>query len=263
MSADPYQTWRGQYDGVCFQKLQRDEAASSEDADILFPSPDPEHLTLKKARVRECSRAVAKKIILRYEWLGTLPMANRFFGVFFDDIYCGGVACYSIGSAGAGGSSITKWLGCDQTDIAYLCRGACVHWAPKGAAPKLINWSAKLTNCQVALAYSDTDAGEIGTVYQAAGWECLGRGQRVEQYVSPDGRVSDCRIIGLTAKRIGVTWKQSKEMFLRAGWKVQQSNPKYRYVKVLPRGRRNEHLLALIERERVPYPKRPPQASEA
>lgn len=233
----------------------------SADAERLFPSPPPELLKLKAARVRRITRAIARKIILRYEWLGTLPMCSDYFGIFFGD-HCGGVACYGVGGGGAG-VNVPMWLGYTQKEagkIAYLARGACVHWAPKGSAPKLINWSAKLLSaelgCEVAIAYSDTDAGEIGTVYQASGWTCLGKGASTRQYVSPKGRVYDQKLPSNMAKAQKCTRVAAHNALLDAGYVQQQTNPKWRYGLILDAGRDNQVLLARFKELGCSYPKR-------
>lgn len=246
----------------------RERAATLPDAGKLFPTPSPDLLVLKRARVRRVTRAIAWKIISRYEWLGTLPMCNHFFGIFFGD-YCAGVSCFAIGGGGAG-VNVPQWLGYpagQTTKIAYLARGACVHWAPKGSAPKLINWSCKLLSeelgCEVAIAYSDTDAGEIGTVYQASGWTCLGPGASTQQYVSPKGRVYDQKLASNMAQAANVPRARAHEKLLREGYRVQASNPKWRYGLILPAGRDNVELAARFERYKVPYPKRAEQSNDA
>lgn len=221
--------------------------------DALFPIPPD--LSLKRARVRACSRTIAWKVISRYEWLGTLPACNRYYGLFFDDL-CGGVACFTVGSVGAGGVPVSAWLGAPQSEIAYLARGACVHWAPKGSAPKLINHAARATGAQVALAYSDTDAGEIGTVYQAAGWTCLGRGYSIPEYVSPHGRAYNQLLLRQLYETHGGTRAYWHQRLLDAGWRVQKTNPKIRYGLLLERGRANPLLVERFRVSSVPYPKR-------
>lgn len=252
---DDRATFRGQYDGTCYQRLVREEMERSEEANALFPAPRPEDMSLKRARVREVSKAIAWKIISRYEWLGTLPPAcTRFYGIFFGDI-CGGVACYQMGWRHAG-IYFPQWLGTDAKNIAYLARGACVHWAPTGTAPKLINFSARMTGLEVAVAFSDTDAGEIGTVYQAAGWTCLGWGTKMEELVSPQGRVFNWKTIDSVAKKNRIPFREARQRLELLGWTIQPANPKLRYALLLEAGQENETLLARFRESAIPYPKR-------
>lgn len=247
-------TFRGRAADVCYQRQIRDEMAGRPDIDDLFPRPVD--LGLKRSRVRAVGRAMAWKVISRYEWLGTLPAnCTHFYGLFFEDI-AGGVACYAVGNVGAGGVVTAKMLGIEQTDIAYLARGACVHWAPTGSAPKLINFSARMTGAQIAIAYSDTDAGEIGTVYQAAGWTCLGKGTATTEYISPESRVYNQMLPRDLARSKGGTRAAWHKRLLAEGWTTQKSNPKIRYVLVLDSGKRNPLLVEKVASYSQPYPKR-------
>jgi len=253
---------------TCHQKLKRDQAAADPAIRARFPEPSPELLVLKRAVVKRITRNLAWKIISTYEWLGTLPMCNHYFGIFFGP-YCAGVACYAIGGGGAG-VNVPMWLGYtnkESAKIAYLARGACVHWAPKGSAPKLINWSGKLLSrelgCEVALAYSDTDAGEIGTVYQASGWTCLGRGSSTQQYVSQQGRVYDQKLASNMGKAADRPRSEAHQALLKAGYRVQASNPKWRYGLILESGRGNKKLVQRFEELKAPYPKREQQSDNA
>jgi hypothetical protein len=57
-------------------------------------------------------------------------------------------------------------------------------------------------------------------------------------------------------KRSGrnVTWSQQKEAMIDAGWEMQSSNPKHRYVYVLDKS--DKRLIDYVESLRQPYPKR-------
>jgi hypothetical protein len=60
-----------------------------------------------------------------------------------------------------------------------LERGACAFWAHEHTASWFINracaMAARDHGWKLFVAYSDTEAGEIGTVYQACGWHYIGR----------------------------------------------------------------------------------------
>ena len=135
-------------------------------------------LNLKKAQVKKVSREEATKIILEYEWLGTMSTTSHHYGIFFDNI-CGGVICLGVNcTANPNGP---KEFGIKASEFWTLARGACVHWTPKGSASKLIAQGLKLLKdevpeCKVVIAYSDVSAGEIGTVYQASNWLYIGYG---------------------------------------------------------------------------------------
>jgi len=80
-----------------------------------------------------------------------------------------------------------------------LMRGACAPHAPKNAASFLIRHACRKVFKEfgwcVFFAYSDSDAGEIGTVYQASNWPFVGEGLERPahsyhtDYESPDGSV--------------------------------------------------------------------------
>lgn len=244
-------TFREKQSDICWQKQVRD-------AHIPDGAPDID-LNLKRAVVRSVTRKMAEQIILKYEWLGTLPFScNAFYGIFFGS-YCAGVTCVSIGGGGGANVYAYKEFGLKhQKELAYLQRGANVHWSPIGANSKLISWTCKLlvknTAAKLIVAYSDTDAGEIGTVYQACNWICIGRGSSAMQWVSPDGRIMDQKLPSNLAKSKGGTRKQWCAALYKAGWHEQESNPKWRYVFVLDKS--DGALVNRVEKMRVPYPKR-------
>lgn len=207
-------------------------------------------LDLKKAEVRRVSRETAEKIIIDYEWLGCMAaLTTDFFGIYFDNT-CGGVvtfseppsppACKAV--AGNGNAKLVK----------LLSRGACVHWTPVGAASKLIMEATKImvkeTRFRYFVAYADTRAGEIGTVYQACGWY----------------------FTGLTKSAL------KPEYFLKGKWRTDRSvrsyegleghldklpqregHNKLRYLYVGGRSKKEQKdLLSQVKYKILPYPKR-------
>lgn len=220
---------------------------------------------LNTATVRECTRTLAKKIILEYEWLGTMPLSSWHTGIFFDEWRCGGVSVFCVGG---GGVNVHKSFGVQLHDMAYLARGACVHWTPPGTASKLIGHSLRIAGrrgLKVAIAYADTDAGEIGTVYQASNWLCLGKGAATMQMVHPiTGRVYDQKISFDRARAAGggVTRKEARQFLLDRGWTEQPSNSKIRYARILVDGKEGLAIRGRIEHLIVPYPKRQKDSSE-
>lgn len=242
-------TFRDAAGDVAWQKQLRDHYASE-------PAPDVD-LSLKRAVIRRVSRNLAKQIILKYEWLGTLPNCTHYYGLFFGS-HCAGVTCFGVGVGGANLNAYKEWGLVDQTELAYLQRGANVHWSPTGANSKLVSWSCKLlageTRAKLAIAYSDTDAGEIGTIYQACNWICVGKGSSTNQWVAPNGRIYDQKYASNLAKRQGVNRQSVVRELYRAGWHEQKSNPKHRYVYILDKS--DKALIDRVERMRQPYPKR-------
>lgn len=223
-------------------------------------APDVD-LTLRRSVVRPVTYAFARQIILKYEWLGTMNRSRHHFGIFFGP-YCAGVTCVAVGT-GTGGIGVAGMFGLQaQQELAVLVRGACVHWAPSGANSRLVSWTCRLLaqqrTARLIVAYSDTDAGEVGTIYQAANWTYIGMGAEKTQFVAPNGRIYDEKLPYDLRRAAGtldtVTWAQQRDALLAAGWTEQTTNPKHRYACVLDRSDRR--LLDTVERMRLPYPKR-------
>jgi hypothetical protein len=242
-------TFRKPADEIAYQRQCRDRYEGE-------PAPTSD-LDLSTSIVRQTSRKIAQQIILKYEWLGTLPNnANRFYGIFFGP-YCAGVSCVHVGGGGANINAHKEW-GVEPGELAYLSRGACVHWAPPGTNSRLTAVACRLlskeTSAKLVIAYADTDAGEIGTIYQACGWTYVGRGSATQQWIAPNGRVYDQKHPSNLRQRFGGTREEWVKALIRDGWKRQWSNPKHRYVKVLDT--KDQRLLDLVRERQEPYPKR-------
>lgn len=141
------------------------------------------------AIVREISRAQAKEIIVKYEWLGTMPAyIIKCYGIFFGE-HCGGVVVYSSEYAeNLGVWDKYGWTG----KIICLSRGACVHWAHPHSASKLIRISMRMLpkRYKVVTCTVDETAGEVGTIYQACGFDYCGvlsKGGNIASIVTEDG----------------------------------------------------------------------------
>jgi hypothetical protein len=242
-----------------WQRLKRDAKANIS-GEYQESSTD-----LSLAVVRECSRPLATKMILEYEWLGTMPLSSWHVGIFFDGWKCGGVAVFCIGGAGI---NAPKQFGLISNEIAYLARGACAHWTPTGSASKLIGHSLRMARkkgLKLAIAYADTDAGEIGTVYQATNWLCIGQGASTKQMIHPmTGRIYDQKISYDRARgtNFRVTRGHARRHLLAHGFIEQDSNPKWRYIYILADGAERAAIYDRIAHLIVPYPKRQKDSSE-
>lgn len=220
--------------------------------------PPPVELDLSAARVRPVSRSIAKSIILKYEWLGTMATTSLHYGIFFG-IYCAGVTCVAVRGSGTAGINRTKTFGIEPADLCTLARGACVHWAPTGTNSKLVAWTTRLLSKaragKLIVAYADPDAGEIGTIYQACGWDYLGTtiGAPTE-IVSPQGRVINVRTVGSYAKRARMRYSKMEAALRARGWETQRSSRKGIYARILDPSDRD--LVRRINSMRLPYPKR-------
>ena len=242
-------TFRDKATDIAWQKQLRDRY-------LVEGTPPVPHVDVKRAEVRRVSRHLAQQIIHKYEWLGTMAQTGYHYGIFYGS-FCAGVCCYAAGG-GTGGVNSHMPFGIKPNELAILARGACVHWAPKGSNSKLVSWACKLmakdTHCKIVIAYSDTDAGEIGTIYQACNWIYIGKGSSTRQWIAPNGRIFDQKLPYDLKRKQGGTRAQFTSALRAAGWEEQSSNPKHRYVCILDKS--DKPLIDRVERMRQPYPKR-------
>jgi hypothetical protein len=206
--------------------------------------------SLSGASVEAVSRAEAEAVILKYEWLGTVGQgASAFYELKINGELLG-VACFGVG----GSREARNICGPEYISSAVcLMRGACVPWAPKNAASFLIRNACRQAHkdfgWKIFFAYSDPDAGEIGTVYQASNWYYLGQGVGRKagtvhlNWIAPNGTAITSRAI---SKR-----KLSKRDMFAAGFKPVAAMPKRKYVWFEDR-----NLAALCRYPFLPYPKR-------
>jgi hypothetical protein len=248
-------TFREMVHGVAWQKQIRDRY-------LAEGAPPVPHLDVKRAMVRSVSRRLAEQVILKYEWLGTMAPTTYHYGIFFGD-FCAGVCC--LGTRAAGSPSQHEQFAVGPDTVGVLARGACVHWAPRASNSKLISWTARLIRhddprLKLLLAYSDTDAGEIGTVYQACNWIYIGTTGAGVQFVSPTGRIYHSKILYDLCRRAGYSkgrkpQKDARRWLLANGWREEAINSKHKYVVVLDKT--DKQLVARVDQMRQAYPKRP------
>jgi hypothetical protein len=127
-------------------------------------------------------RDEAAAFIKRYEWLGTVGHPIARYGARCP--LTGELAAVALFARPAMGNAARLFAGNEQAAMAgkIVCleRGASAYWAHPNTASWFITLACrdafKRYGWQVFYAYSDTDAGEIGTVYQAANWLYIGSG---------------------------------------------------------------------------------------
>jgi uncharacterized membrane protein YgcG len=136
-------------------------------------------VNLHNTKIIRIKKPVAEKIILEYEWLHSMPFANKyFFGIYFtiNNIdYLGGVLVF--------GNEYSENTGvwdkyCYTNKILLLSRGVCLWWTPKNTASyfisKACDWIKNNTQYRIITATVDPAAGEIGTIYQSLNWKYVG-----------------------------------------------------------------------------------------
>jgi len=205
---------------------------------------------ISRAEVRPIALAEARALIEVYEYLGTMPAVGRFaFGIFFDG-RCGGAVVY--GDEYAENLGVWDRYGCRGKIIALL-RGACAHWAHPHAASKLIRRSMDLLpeHYKVVTATVDPAAGEIGVIYQSAGFHYCGvmrAGGRA--LIRLNGKIMSERQAGRLAGTRGV------RALARLGFDAEAVRRRARYFAFRGPRREREQLRAAIAGLMKSYPRR-------
>jgi len=145
--------------------LTKEEISQLKVSDFTFEYVD-------KTDKLKCAEIV--KFIERHEWLGKMPMRpTQRFTARYRGILAGVVIL-------ATPNSFSKLLGDKTKDIEKLIsRGACISWSPKNLGSALImyslRWMVKNTPFRIFTAYSDSEAKELGVLYQACNFIYLGK----------------------------------------------------------------------------------------
>lgn len=156
------------------------------------------------------------EFITRHEWLGNISqMTTHWFAAYHKD-QLAGVILFNLPNA------FSKLLGEDTPELERLIsRGACISWSPKNLASTFlmwcINWMAKNTQYRLFVAYSDPEAKEIGTIYQACNFYYLGQASgTTTRYINPyTGKMVSDRFFRTTsaykkyANELGIKWEKS------------------------------------------------------
>jgi len=140
---------------------------------------DHKLVNLNNCEIKQVNKTTATKIILEYEWLHSMPFANKyFFGIYFnvnDKQYLGGVLVF--GNEYSENTGNWKKYGFEN-NMLLLSRGVCLWWTPKNTASFFISrvckWFKQNTNYKVITATVDPAAGEIGIIYQSLNWKYVG-----------------------------------------------------------------------------------------
>ena len=116
-----------------------------------------------------------RTFIERHEWLGKMPNrpTHRFVARLYGEELAGVVVM-------ATPNTFSHLLGKEYRHAEKLiARGASISWAPKNLASWMISRSMKhmveMTGFRIFTAYSDPEAKELGTIYQALNFNYLGQ----------------------------------------------------------------------------------------
>lgn len=179
-----------------------------------------------------------KDFIERHEWLGKMPIwvTHRFVARLKSTNRLAGVIVMATPNA------FSNLLGKENRGLEKLiARGACISWSPKNLASwlvmKSIRWMVENTEFRYFTAYSDPEAKELGTIYQACNFYYLGQKFGAgKQYLDPEkpargwfgsAGFSDRSQIVRYAKKLGIEWQSewykmvgSKKNYRKVNWKA-------------------------------------------
>ena len=247
--------------GKAWQRLIREErAAQSLDADLFGRWWESVDTDIKKAVVREVDIPTARGIIETYEWMKCLPAVVWYcYGIYFDG-HLGGVVTYgpeyseNLGKvARETGKIAADWSRYGfEGKMILLSRGACTHWAHPHAGSKLIRQSMRMlpSRFEVVTATTDPAAGEIGTIYQACGFDYVGSMREGNSNVTfrPRDRHAWC---GRWTKS-GTRWEEVQRHYPDAIPVMEYSKHRYFAFRGNAQRQHRQAIAHLIK----PYPKR-------
>lgn len=168
----------------------------------------------------------ATEFIKRYEWLGTVgSYPTHWFAARYKGIL-GGVIIMGMPNA------FSKLLGEKTKDIERLiARGASASWTPMNLGSKFlmwcIKWMTKNTQYRLFTCYSDLQAKENGSIYQALNFYFLGAGSgtniRCVNPYNPNKIMTDRAFRSKSfykryAKDLGIEWQKNWSNKQRMLW---------------------------------------------
>ena len=179
-----------------------------------------------------------KQFIERHEWLGKMPIwsTHRFTARLKKNGILAGVVVMATPY------TFSNLLGSENQGIEKLiARGASISWSPKNLGSWMImqsiRWMVDNTEFRFFTAYSDPEAKELGTIYQACNFHYLGQkfGAGM-QYLDPDNPkrgwfsasgFSDRSQIVRYAKKLNIEWQPewykyvgAKKNYRKVDWKA-------------------------------------------
>ncbi len=247
------------------QRLVRERQAVEEHAETLFglywESLDT---SLGNAEVKAINRRTAERVILRHEWLGTMPAISTYhFGIYFDGVIGGALVFGPEYSENLGHWDKYNYTG----RMILLSRGACMHWTPPNTASFFIARAIAMLpeKYEIVTATVDELAGEVGTIYQSLNWVFIGKMREdnpiaaVEHVDDGYGVIIKGRLYGSRSMRakMGGTlkWDEIAARYPDAQKVFQANKSRYLYF----RNRRTRRAdFAAIANQAKPYPKRAP-----
>lgn len=259
---------------IAHQKIIRDDIKSS----TILPKKTSQ---INNLEIKDIPKEKAMEIILKYEWLGTIGKPRHCYGAFDNNDFIGCV-CYGVLNAPQGYKNFVGKKYSQKGKGIQLIRGACVYWAHPHTASKLISESLKLINklnYKYVVAFSDPEAGEIGTVYQATNWHYTGEtipslnlyfgnkkilsSQDIYRYIKPNGRgLNEILSSGDIEKHINHNSPKVGRLKVNELIKgkdkliLKKHLPKHRYVYLCGTKKEKKEMMSILKNKIKPYPKR-------
>lgn len=180
MEVDPKQRFKDCGTEKCFQAYRKDQTREEDKNSYLLEldtlaglkKDDITFEYIDKANKIMCQKV--KDFIIRYEWLGNIPNrpTHRFIARYNEIIL--GVVIMATPNA------FSNILGVENKNLEKLiARGASMSLAPKYIGSALvmfsIRWMVENTSFRFFTCYSDPEAKELGTIYQACNFIYLGQ----------------------------------------------------------------------------------------
>lgn len=214
----------------CYQ-YQRRLDTLEEDKEIFgWTDEDIKNINLEEFEfsfiVTKEEKKEATEFIKRYEWLGTVgSYPTHWFAARYKGIL-GGVIIMGMPN------SFSKLLGEKTKDIERLiARGASASWTPMNLGSKFlmwcIKWMIKNTQYRLFTCYSDLQAKENGSIYQALNFYFLGAGSgtnvRCVNPYNPNKIMTDRAFRSKSfykryAKDLGIEWQKNWSNKQRMLW---------------------------------------------
>jgi hypothetical protein len=231
------------------QRIIREKESENPNPDLFGSWWETIDLSLTNTEIKPINRETCESVILKYEWLGTMPpFITGMYGIFFED-HCGGALVFSQRTES---NLENATLSVIPTEAIYLSRGACAHWTPRNTASYFISAVCNgFAPCTV-LAYADVTAGEIGQIYQALGWYCFKSKKKDAAGYIIDGKSISTRTL---KSRFGT---QSFDV-IRSNYpdsEIVKVPRKIKYVGVYGDKRWKAGWRKKLEPHSLPYPKR-------
>lgn len=187
----------------CWQKLTKDISEESDRQAGHNFNLDPKDFDMNIEQLNIEHR----EFIQKYEWLGKIGYGVKWVFTARHEGNLAGVVMISEPNAYQFGEK-----------EALIQRGAVSSWAPKNLNSMLVmfacRWMVRNTVKRYFVAYSDPDAGEIGTIYQACNFDYLGQKFGSDVYFKlPSGKLVTSRHFTRTsamkrwAKALDIAWK--------------------------------------------------------